>query len=192
METSEGSAAMSTNKTRSRTRLRTRTLGDLLDAPIPVREYLLEPLIREGESMMLWAAPGVGKTMAALSIALAVAGGGRFLAWKAPKPRNVLYVDGEMHVADLQERLRSLAATIPGLDVGAARGNLTVLARQDQAPEADFPDLATDEGQAFTLNKARREGFNLVILDNFSVLAEVDDVNDARRRSARCSPFSCA
>ncbi len=174
---------MSTNKTRSPARLRTRTLGDLLDAPIPVREYLLEPLIREGESMMLWAAPGVGKTMVALSIALAVAGGGRFLAWAAPKPCKVLYVDGEMHLADLQDRLRSLATTIPGFDVGAARGNLTVLARQDQDPEADFPDLATDEGQAFILDKARREEFSLVILDNFSVLADVDDENDAAAMS---------
>jgi hypothetical protein len=82
-------------------RLRSHTLGDLLDTPLPVREYLLEPLIREGESMMLWAAPGVGKTMAALSMALAVAGGGQFLAWNAPKPRRVLYLDGEMHLGDL-------------------------------------------------------------------------------------------
>lgn len=155
------------------------TLGDLLKKPIPPREYLLDGLIREGESMMLWAAPGVGKTMAALSMALAIAGGGQFLAWKAPKPRKVLYIDGEMHLADLQERLRGLAAAIPALDMEAAGRNLEILARQAQKPDAYFPDLVDEHGQQFVFDKATGENFALVILDNFSVLADVSDENDA-------------
>jgi hypothetical protein len=159
------------------------TLGDLLANPIAEREHLLEPLIREGESMMLWAAPGVGKTMAALSMALAIAGGGKFLGWKAPKARRVLYVDGEMHMGDLQSRLGSLVKAVPGIDLEAAGGNLTLLARQAQDPEAEFPDLATKEGQEFVFKKATLGNFALVILDNFSVLADVDDENDAAAMS---------
>lgn len=85
--------------------------------------------------------------------------------------------------ADLQERLRDLLGAIPGIDVEAASDNLVLIARQAQAPEADFPDLATAEGQGVVLDKARRGEFDLVILDNFSVLANVDDENDAAAMS---------
>ena len=81
---------------------------------------------------MLWADSGLGKTMLALSLSLAVAGGGELLGWKSEKPRAVLYVDGEMHIQDLRERLATLAGAVTGCDMGAARRNLTVLSRQDQ------------------------------------------------------------
>jgi len=175
--------ALSRSGHNGRASLKVWTLGDLLTNPIREREHLLEPLIREGESMMLWAAPGVGKTMAALSMALAIAGGGKFLEWNAPKARRVLYVDGEMHMGDLQSRLASLVKAVPGIELEAAGDNLALLARQAQDPEAEFPDLATKEGQDLIFKKATTGNFALVILDNFSVLADVDDENDAAAMS---------
>src|SRR5262245_57314520 len=70
------------------------------------RAYILEPIIRTGGLMMLAAFRGVGKTQVAIGIAHAVATGTAFLRWKAPLPRRVLYIDGEMPGADLQDRLR--------------------------------------------------------------------------------------
>jgi RecA-family ATPase len=66
---------------------------------------------------MVYADTGVGKSMFALSAALAVAGGGEFLGWKPEeKPDGsgwrVLYVDGEMHVTDIQERAQKSRATV--------------------------------------------------------------------------------
>ncbi len=161
------------------TRLRTRTLADLLAVPLPVQQPLLDGLLKEGQSLMLWAAPGVGKTMVALSMALAVAGGGQFLAWKAPAPKKVLYVDGEMHLGDLQERLRDLMGAVKGLDEREVKGNLVVMARQDQDPDTDFPDIAAEPGQDEIFTRVVGGKFDLVILDNFSVLAQVNDENDA-------------
>jgi DNA invertase Pin-like site-specific DNA recombinase len=62
--------------------------------------------------------PGVGKSLFALSAALAVAGGGEFLGWTTAKKEGgwrVLYIDGEMHIADIQERANLLLDAVPGL-----------------------------------------------------------------------------
>ncbi|SDB15198.1 AAA domain-containing protein [Belnapia rosea] len=129
--------------------------------------------------MMLWAPPGVGKTMLLLSAALAIAGGGELLGWKAARPWRVLAVDGEMAVEDLQDRLRLLAPTVAGMDAEAAAENLCVLARSDQQPGAKFPDIASDEGQETVLRLAQEHRADLVLLDNFATLAEVADENEA-------------
>jgi len=72
-----------------------------------------------------------------------------------------------------------LLETIHGIDVEAAGRNLVILARQGQDADAVFPDLATEEGREEVLKRARVGGFELVILDNFSTLATVDDENAA-------------
>lgn len=155
------------------------TLAALLRYPFPPRDHLLTPWLRQGESVLLWADAGVGKTMLSMSIALAVAGGGELLGWTSPTPRKVLLVDGEMHAADLVERAKNLTTTVAGIDAVEAHENITVLARQFQKPDAEFPDLATEEGQRDILERATKLNAALVVLDNFSTLAEVEDENAA-------------
>ena len=42
----------------------------------------MDPWLKQGESAMVYAAPGVGKSMLALTLALGVAGGGmRSITW---------------------------------------------------------------------------------------------------------------
>lgn len=155
------------------------SLGDLLTHPFPRREHLLTPWLRQGESAMVWAATGLGKTMLTLSMALAIAGGGGFLGWDSPTPRRVLVIDGEMHAEDLRDRLAMLRPTINGLDTAAAAQNLSLIARQFQGPKVAFPDLAKPEGQEEVLRQITSHGAELVILDNFATLAEVQDENEA-------------
>ncbi|HLZ65465.1 MAG TPA: AAA family ATPase [Aliidongia sp.] len=161
------------------TMLRSRSLGSLLDANIPTREPILGTWLTQRHLSMLYAPAGVGKSMATFSIALAVAGGGKFLEWATPKPRKVLLVDGEMDVADLKERAALLLQALPQVDLEAARVNLEVFAQQDQHPEAQFPDLATPEGRAEIVKRAKAHKAELVILDNFSTLVTVEDENAA-------------
>lgn len=157
----------------------TMPLGRLLDTPMPPRQPLLSPWLREQESALVWAAPGVGKTMLTLSIALAVAGGGSFLGWSAPRPRRVLLIDGEMPKDDLQGRLRSLAGSVEGLDLEAARVNLSLLARHAQDPDAAFPDFGDLEQHDRILDLIRGAKPDLLILDNLSTLATLADENAA-------------
>jgi hypothetical protein len=88
-------------------------------------------------------------------------------------------VDGEMNMHDLQDRFAALAK---GAEVGGAETageNIAILARQAQDPEWEFPDLGDRRWQNRLLQRARRWGAELVILDNLSTLAVVDDENAA-------------
>ena len=77
--------------------------SDFLAIDMPSREMLLDPILPERSLAMLYAPRGIGKTLLALSIGLAIAGGCPLLRWNAPRRRHVLYVDGEMPLVSLQE-----------------------------------------------------------------------------------------
>jgi hypothetical protein len=169
---------------RRRSNLKLPTLKQLLASTFKDRQHLLFPWLREQESCMVYAAAGVGKSMFALSAALAIAGGGTFLGWKSDEKKTasgwrVLYVDGEMHIGDIQERARLLLDTIPGLNREMVGENLSFLARQHQEPLAVFPSITEPVGMTFMRERVTKGPFDLVILDNFSTLGEVEDENAA-------------
>jgi KaiC/GvpD/RAD55 family RecA-like ATPase len=165
-----------------------RTLGDLLSERFPERHHLVFPWLRQGESAMVWAEVGLGKTMFTMTLALMVAGGGTAFGWHNDTPRKVLIVDGEMAREDLQERAAMLMDTVEGIDREAAASNLAFMARTWQARDVDFPDLNDREqrakgdgvcGQDAIVSAADRHGAAIVFLDNYSTLADVPDENDA-------------
>jgi hypothetical protein len=160
-------------------RLKALTLGDILTTTFPIREHLITPWLKQGESAMIFAPAGVGKSMFTLTLALAVAGGGEAMDWKAPRPYRVLFVDGEMHIDDIQSRALMLLETVNGLDQEATLENLTIIARQYQEGGTSFPDLAEEEGQETLIQTALRGNFDLAILDNLSTLATIEDENSA-------------
>jgi hypothetical protein len=163
------------------------TLGQLRSSKFADRRFLLSPWLREQESSMVYAASGVGKSLFAMSAAIAIAGGGEFFGWKPEqrangKPWKVFYVDGEMHIADLQERGETLIAACPGVNQTAANANLRLFARQDQKDGSLFPLISTEAGMAFYEDRARH--VDLMIFDNFSTLGEVEDENSASEFNA--------
>jgi AAA domain len=89
-------------------------INDFLNLDIPAREMLLAPILPERSLAMLYAPRGLGKSWLALSIGLAVASGSSLLRWSAPRPRRVLYVDGEMPLISLQERLKAISSGFGG------------------------------------------------------------------------------
>jgi RecA-family ATPase len=92
---------------------------------MPPRGMLLNPVLPERSLAMLYAPRGVGKTLLSLSIGLAVASGSPILRWHAPRQRRVLYVDSEMPLVSLQERLRAIAT---GFDVVIPNDGFRILA----------------------------------------------------------------
>lgn len=160
--------------------LRTVSAADLLLSPPQPRALILAPWLRERDAVLLWAPTGAGKSQVAMSMALAVAGGVKVMGWQAEASRSVLYVDGEMDRGDLVERLDLLRKTThPPLAVGEL-GRLHFLARDCHSPEVEFPDLGdTDAGHRIVLEAAKTTGATLVILDNLSTLATIEDENSA-------------
>jgi RecA-family ATPase len=171
-------------KTKRKNKIKIPSLGQLLDSKFRERKYLLSPWLREHESCMVYADTGVGKSMFALSAALAVAGSGEFLGWKPDQKANgapwkVLYVDGEMHIGDIQERARLLLSAVPNIDRHRARENIRFIARQHQDPGEMFPSITEEAGTRFILQRVKNIKLDLIVLDNFSTLGEVEDENSA-------------
>jgi putative DNA primase/helicase len=136
--------------------------NDFLAINMPPREMLLDPILPERSLAMLYAPRGIGKTLLALSIGLAVASGSPLLRWHAPRQRRVLYVDGEMPLVSLQERLRAISN---GLGAAIPNEGFRVLAADNTE---NGLSIGSEEGQR-AINSLL-SGVDLVIFDNLSTL----------------------
>lgn len=162
-------------------RLKTVSAEDLLTRPTKKREFIIDPWLRQGETALLWAGSGVGKTMLTLSLAIAMAGGGRVWKWACEKPRQVLIIDGEMNIDDLQDRLQMLSQkAVMGLDMEALGRNLEIIARQNQDPDHAFYDITDAATQKAIRERCQSGGYDVVIIDNLSTVADgMIDENEA-------------
>jgi hypothetical protein len=146
--------------------------AQLLSAQFPPRRLMISPWLHEKGLAMLYAPRGVGKTWIALGIAHAVASGSEFLRWRAPSPRRVAYIDGEMPAVALQERY---TAVVAASDTDAPGENFRLLAADMQ--EDGLPDLADPEGQRFY--DPYLADADLIIVDNLSTIARSLRENEA-------------
>jgi RecA-family ATPase len=142
--------------------LKVLSMKRFLAKEFPVPRRLLGSWLREQYVVLLYAARGVGKTHVALSIAYAVAAGRKFLKWTAPRPREVLYLDGEMQASSMQQRLRRIHKACKSK---AALRNLRIVNPDVQS--GLLPDLGTETGQAF-FDAQVTEKTALIIVDNLS------------------------
>ena len=149
-------------------------MSEFLSMQIPDRGYLLSPILPVQGIGILYAPRGVGKTFAALSVAVAVASGGAVFNWRAPMPKKTLYVDGEMPATSMQSRLSSLVggmATPPH-----ALKNFSLIT-PDWQPCA-MPDLSTPNGQAMI--EPLLKGVDMVVLDNIATLCRTGKENESQ------------
>src|SRR6516164_6142097 len=145
--------------------LRSVSVTELLKMDVKDREMVLHPFLPTQGLAMLYSKRGAGKTFISLGIALAVASGTSFLRWKAPTARKVLYVDGEMPLSALKQRVMDILA---GTDIAPEFfENLQLITPDVQSK--GLPDLATIAGQDEI--EAHLEGVELLVLDNLSALA---------------------
>jgi hypothetical protein len=152
------------------------SLTDLMGMELPEQEFIVHPWLPVQALIMFFAARGVGKTWAALELAISVACGRDFFAWPVPKPRGVLFIDGEMPLTSLQFRLRKLLGTTP------IPPELTIISSElllrDNAPlnicrleqQQRIDDLLTEM-------KLAGKSPSLIILDNLSSLISGIDEN---------------
>lgn len=135
---------------------------DLLRMDLPKRELILSPWLPTQGLAMVHAYRGVGKTFVGLGIGVAIASAGIFLRWTAPVSKGVLYIDGEMPVKNMQDRLAAAIASI-GKPLEAPLNFIT-----SDLQEKGMPDLSTREGQSQI--EPFLEGISVVIIDNISTL----------------------
>jgi RecA-family ATPase len=161
-----------------------RNFREFMDHKYPPRENVLAPWLPVRGIAMVAGWRGLGKTYFGLCIAYAIATGGSVLGWKASKPRKVLYVDGEMDPADLQERLGAIhaAAVREGNgNTALADDNLTLLCDGDQA--TGIPDLAGVDGRKRVEAVLAKCGAEVLMLDNISALFRDNEATESEAES---------
>ncbi|MHA1575145.1 MAG: AAA family ATPase [Alphaproteobacteria bacterium] len=141
---------------------------ELLEMEIPPRKYLLENLISEKSLNMVFAERGIGKTWFAMTLAYTISTGGSFLKWQAMTSSKVLYLDGEMPLKTIQERLRAISKNNPQNE------NLKILS-SDYHPFG-LPRIATLEAEE--LFEEYIAWADVIVLDNLATLYPSTKQND--------------
>ena len=150
-------------------------LEAFMNQQLAPREMVLDPIIAVRSLCLLFAYRGIGKTMVAFNIAWAIACGGRFLRWSSPKPRRVLYVDGEMPQQLLQERARTM---IEGSNVRPPAPEFFRLLSLDRQELGVSINLARREHQ-IEIEKLLDTGIEFIVFDNISTLVKGGPENDS-------------
>jgi len=163
-------AAQSTEPVAAEDGPRVFTLAEYLQVKFPTREQIIEPIFPRQGLGMIHAWRGLGKTYLALAMALAAAAGKPLLKWRVARPWKVLFVDGEMPGALLQERLAKLGRVVAA-DLDPVFFRIVTPDVQSHG----IPDLGTPLGQCW-LDSIVGDA-ELLMLDNLSSLVRSGSEN---------------
>ena len=123
----------------------------------PQPEWLVEPIIAAGRAHALYAGAKTGKSYLILAACAALATGQAFLSHPAGDPRSILYVDYEMTLEDVRDRLEEFGYS-------AADD----LSRLHYALLPSLPPLDTAEGGEALLDAAKAVEAEFVVIDTTS------------------------
>jgi putative DNA primase/helicase len=147
--------------------------NDFCRLTLPERKVLLGPWLTEGSINMVFADRGIGKTFFCLSCAIAIANGEGFLSYDAPAPAPVLYLDGEMQGAALQDRFRLLTN---GMDTKAP---IHIYTPDLQTLTDGTPDIGLDTGRIDINAMIELAKPKVVFIDNISTFIRTGNENEA-------------
>lgn len=134
-----------------------------MEVLLEVADDSASPVLHHPTAGEIHAWRGTGKSHFSIGLLNAIATAGNFLAYRAPKARRVLAVDGEMSGADTQEILRNIAEESE---------NFNVISVEEQ-PDYVIPSIAVQEGCDWIEEAVTRCGAEVVSLDNWSTLANI-------------------
>lgn len=143
-----------------------KTATELINREIPAREVLLKqgetPVLYEASLNQIFATRGLGKTNLALGLAGSLARGKAILRYTPAKACNVLYVDGEMPLVQLQERIRVFVGDVP---------NFRYVNAED-LPGCRIPSLSVKDGKGQTaiLEAVETHEIQVLIFDSLATL----------------------
>lgn len=81
---------------------------EFMNKTLPIKPYIIYPLLKNGELIMISAARGVGKTWLALSLGFMATRQSSIGNWQTETPTATLYIDGEMSEDEMQDRIFKL------------------------------------------------------------------------------------
>ena len=144
---------------------------------LPIRPYIINPLLKKGELIMISAARGVGKTWVALSLGFMATRQLRINNWETGTLTATLYIDGEISEDEMQDRILKLkigrkAEQVPFylLSSDEMRSN------DKRSPNLNNPSWRSSISEYLKSHP----DIGLVILDNLSSLTPGRDENKKR------------
>jgi hypothetical protein len=136
----------------------------LQDLNLPERRKLIADWFLEGDYGIIFGSRGLGKSWLALGLASALATKGTFGPYQSEVEFAVLYVDGEMYLSTIRERILALKGSCPE---NLCILNHEVLFREGQTTV----NIATTDTQNAILDVCLALGIKAVVFDNLSCLA---------------------
>ncbi|MEY2907433.1 MAG: hypothetical protein RLZZ408_1904 [Verrucomicrobiota bacterium] len=133
----------------------------LREVGIPPRKKLIGDWFCEADLSFVYAPRGIGKTWFSLGLASAIVGKNDFGPWPVHDHAPVLYVDGEMPLESLEQRMAGMGAD----------DDLTVLNHEGLYHlTGKVLNLTDPEAQDAITRLCLRDGIKVLILDNISCL----------------------
>jgi hypothetical protein len=107
--------------------------GNVSRIPIPDPVFLFTQgefgILETTHTVQLYGGTGKGKTLFAMSLAFCAAAGADFLGWECPRPRRVLFFDGELPLGTLVKRMVIAHAGLTPEQIKTAELNLVIVNR---------------------------------------------------------------
>jgi len=153
-------------------------LGTVLSMRFPPRELLCGGWLAKRNLVMVFAARGVGKTLFTMECVTGIITGTSVFGWQC-NPTGVLYIDGEMSIAEMQTRFASALMRANSEALAPLR-----LINPELSPTT--PNLASEAGQK-DVDRILSEtpAIKVIVIDNISTLcANGASENDAESWSA--------
>lgn len=139
--------------------------------PVAPIEYVFHPCLPTQGLGFIYAASGIGKTLFALNLAYSISGGGNFLKYSCPKPRKVLYVDGEMAFNQIHSRLMKIKSIQGELYDSDYFSILT----PDKVYPLRTPKIDSPTDQEIYEEIILNGKYDVIFFDNLSMLSSFDE-----------------
>jgi putative DNA primase/helicase len=150
-------------------------VNQFLNLDIPVREYILKPLLSPGVLGMVHAERGIGKTYFILELCIAITRGLSIGPGETIKPTGCLYIDSEMSAVDLQKRLKDMTRGLAPEKAPLMIMSSELIYQYDE----EVPSLTNPTWRNLFLDFIKdQDSLGVIVFDNLSSLAQGLDENN--------------
>jgi hypothetical protein len=150
---------------------------ELLTLDMAEPEFVINPLLTVGGSMMIYSWAGVGKSYVSTEIAAHIAlGESKVFGWPITKRYRVLYIYGEMHGGEIKKRWREIVlghkVEIPEGDdaLGFMSKEYQRIKRAQRSAFDWRPSIFSPTDRRIIEDRVAVGGYQVLVLDNISTL----------------------
>jgi hypothetical protein len=167
---------------------------ELLTLEMPPPEFLIDPLLTRGGTMLIFSWSGIGKSYITTEFAAHLAMGlpkmfcdhlGRGGLWPISRACRVLYLYGEMHGGEIKERFKEIAKghrlEMPeDAQLGFVAKEFQLIKRASHAARQWRPRIDSAADRRVVEDNLAAGAYEVLVLDNISTLwsASLDDASD--------------